>query len=295
MRRIKRGDICVFDPLNKLKQTSDGTIHALVLETGFRKIKILSMETFDIMTCPKKYLFPVNFDDIAKVQITYRDETFVPKFEMEEIQLVNEVAKLISEHHDLDANGMLVDKLMRLSQKMQADRIDNNIKVDANLYQRTSAAVYNVEHLLDTRTFKDWCDIDSTVIQFMTSVADNTAKKLLADWAQIPDNNKVLSMGKEIDEYLEGMDASDASIIVKCMESVFGCELNEIGSDKIDLLATALVHVLIKSNPEDMESILNDLYDELDDKLELSKLNFIWNAVESYFGSNNPLLGNGHG
>lgn len=289
--KLRRGDICIFDPENKCRQSIHcGTIHAIVISTTFRKAKVFSMETYEVFECPKKLLLSVTSMDLPKVQLVDRSATPTPRFSDKEIELVGLMCKAHNAMSDKDEDG---DTWRHIHYLMQADRIGHVINTESSMFERVTAepsAMNNVSLFMESKTVKEWNEIDKQIEEFMAGVIPVCSRKILETWNSTAENAAIYRMTQVIDDYYsDGTEVTVCSIF-DCLREIFDVnDMKEIGDQYSDQVVSAIIHIIRQYSLSDSKELVTELAESADE-FNPQTGGILLAAIESYFGNSNPLL-----
>lgn len=282
--KFKRGDVVIVDPLNTLKQSKyQSTILGIVLKVGFRKVTIMSIESYDVMEYPKRllYVLPTK-DTIEQIRVVERSDTFCPKFTDTDIEFVCAIAK----DYKARGYGNISENVKYLVEKMQADRRDSNIKLQYNLFERTSArpnTMYGLADFVSEKSIEEWREINHQVASFVDSLNHTDYDDLIADWFKVAESCEDKRITDAVDEYFEGVPVS-VDNVVDCLIELSGADkLTDLTEGDADIATLVVLRSITLAAPEERAELAEELLKELPSRgLCSSVVSLIQDTTNSY-------------
>lgn len=261
--KLKRGDMVIVDPLNKLKQCDVGsTIHGIVIESGWRRAYIISLETYEIFKIPKSYLVKVPDKD-TPVKIC-RDNVFKPTFTDLEIEFV---MSLIHEQRKANRNDVADVLESHILNKMQADRRDNNITVAYNLKERNAYSpniLYSIGDFVESKTLDEWRTINSQIEAFHCSIPVSSPNySIISDWATTSENCCDAKLYSEVDNYFDGIPVDSYNIFECILELTHSKTLEDVERSYSDDVVMIITHAISLAPEAEQNEIKDDVVEQL--------------------------------
>lgn len=282
--KFKRGDVVIVDPLNTLKQSKyQSTILGIVLKVGFRKATIMSIESYDVIEYPKRLLYVLPSKDVInQIRVVERSDTFCPKFTDMDIEFVCAIAK----DYKARGYGNISENAKYLVEKMQADRRDSNIKLQYNLFERTSArpnTMYGLADFVSEKSIEEWREINHQVASFVDSLKHTDYDDLIADWFKVAESCEDKRITDAVDEYFEGVPVS-VDNVVDCLIELSGADkLTDLTEGDADIATLVVLRSITLAAPEERAELAEELLKELPSRgLCSSVVSLIQDTTNSY-------------
>lgn len=259
--KFKRGDLVLVDPMNKMNQTRIGsTIHGVVVERGWRKSYVMSIENYDVLRIPNSLLVKLPVKN-TPINVVERSREFSPKFSAGDCAIIRKL-------RDDCKDEFLCLAINNILYKMSSD--DISYEVSHNLRDRIDASpnvMLNVCDFINSKTTTEWEAINRQVSTFtelaLESEVSDDMYMMLNNWANVADsctNNRVISA---VDEYFEGIPITSETII-ECIREITGKnDLSKCTYGDSDIIVLTVMHAMTLAPEDEYEVLSRDILESL--------------------------------